>query len=122
MWPGLLDAAENLEKMSRVGLMIGNVRGLSLDHVQINQQSGPAILLSDARQVRLEHCGTTTVSAASPFIALKDVNGCFVEGCQVLDGTKTFLEVDGGKSQNTRSASQMTNGKTPPNVSVSDNI
>jgi len=99
---GFPEMADDLEKMSRVGLMIGNVCGLSLDHVQIIQQSGPAILLSNANQVRLEHCGTTTVSAASPFITLKDVNGCFVEGCQVPDGTKTFLEVAGGDSQNIR--------------------
>ena len=96
---GFPEMADEMEEMGRVGLYIRNVQGLSLDHVQINHQLGPAIQISDACDVDLINSSSSTLDAGSPFVLLQNVSAAFVDGCRIPEGTKTFLAVAGKESK-----------------------
>ncbi len=96
---GFPEMADDMEKMGRAGLYIHNVRGLSLDHVQIDNQLGPAIQVSDACDVEVVNSSTSTANEGSPFALLQNVHGAFVDSCSIPEGARTFLEVAGRGSK-----------------------
>ena len=97
---GFPEMADEMDKMGRVGLYIRNVEGLSLDHVRINHQLGPAIQIAGAGDVDLINSSTSTVDGGSPFVLLQDVSGAFVDACRIPSGAQVFLEVAGRESKN----------------------
>jgi len=97
---GFPEMADEMDKMGRVGLYIRNVQGLSLDHVQIDNQLGPAIQISDACDVDLINSSSPTINERSLFVLFQNVNRAFVDGCRIPRGVQTFLEVAGKESRN----------------------
>ncbi len=97
---GFPEMADDMEEMGRAGLYIRNVRGLSLDHVQIHNQAGPAIQISDACDVDVINSSSTTINDGSPFVLLHDVDRALVEGCRIPTDAKLLFEVSGEDSRN----------------------
>jgi polygalacturonase len=96
--PDYPDMADDLELMQRAGLYIRNVRGLTLDHVEVSGQQGPAFTLIDAGEVDLQSCGTNTPDGEAPVILLKACTNVFVHGCRASAGTGVFVDLQGTES------------------------
>jgi polygalacturonase len=97
---GFPEMADDMEKMGRAGMYIHNVQGLSLDHVQIHNQLGPAIQILDACDVELLNCFSSAINDESPFVRLENVSKAYVDGCRTPAGGRALLEVSGKGSKN----------------------
>jgi polygalacturonase len=93
--PGYPDMADDLELMQRAGLYVRNIHHLSLDHVEVTGQKGPAFLLMDASDVDLQACGCSTPDPEAPIMRLVDCRDVFIHGCRAATGTRSFVELQG---------------------------
>lgn len=93
--PGYPDMADDLELMQAAGLVICNVRGLRLHRVEVREQRGPAVRISNASEVDLSGCGTPTPDPEAPVLLLRDVDGGFIHGCKAAPGTNVFAQLEG---------------------------
>ncbi len=92
--PDYPDMADDLELMQRAGLYIRNARRLSLEHVEVTGQQGPAIRLINVSSVELAGCTTSTPDGSAPVIHLTGGQDIFVHGCRASAGTETFLQAE----------------------------
>ncbi|MBN1814480.1 MAG: glycoside hydrolase family 28 protein [Anaerolineae bacterium] len=91
--------APGMAPMQRAGFFACNARGLRLHNVEVADQIGPALILTDVVDVDISDCTTPTPVADAPVIDMKDVDGAFVHGCRASAGTGTFLHLEGAKTQ-----------------------
>jgi polygalacturonase len=92
---GYPEMADGLERMKQAGVFIRNVRGLILEHVEINGQTGPAFRLADIEGGTISACGTSTPDPDAPVMDLNNVSQTLVNACRSTPGTSVFLRVLG---------------------------
>lgn len=89
----------DMEPMQRAGFFACNVRRLRFHNVEVTDQLGPALVLTDVEDVEVSDCATHTPAVNAPVIRMKDVSGAFIHGCRAAAGTGTFLHVEGKNTQ-----------------------
>jgi polygalacturonase len=95
---GFPEMADGLERMQQAGLFIRNVRGLTLEHVEISGQSGPAFRLADIEGGTISACGTPTPDPQAPVLDLTDVSHALLNACRTAPGTDVFLRLSGSRT------------------------
>jgi hypothetical protein len=95
---GFPEMADGLERMQQAGFFIRNVHGLTLEHVEISGQKGPAFRLADIEGGTISACGTPTPDPQSPVLDLADVSHALVNACRTAPGTEVFLRLSGPRS------------------------
>jgi polygalacturonase len=91
--------APDMAPMQRAGFFACNARGLRFHNVEVTDQLGPAMILTDVVDVDIGDCATHTPAADAPVIQMRDVDGAFVHGCRAPVGTGTFLRLEGTKTR-----------------------
>ena len=66
--------------LCRAGFVLKNVRNARLNNVQVFDQIGPAVSVTNAREVTLNQISSPTLEAGVPLIDLKDAEGVQCEG------------------------------------------
>jgi polygalacturonase len=90
--------APDMAPMQRAGFFACNARGLRFHNVEVTDQLGPALILTDVTDVDISDCTTHTSAADAPVIRMKDVDGAFVHGCRASVGSGVFLRLEGEKT------------------------
>ncbi|MES1256987.1 MAG: glycoside hydrolase family 28 protein, partial [Acidobacteriota bacterium] len=80
-------------------LRASDTTGLELDNVQVNPQQGQAILIRDARGLRLTNVSTRVPVSGGPFIRLDRTPGAVIEGSANADAAGAFISVGPGESK-----------------------
>ena len=92
---GYPEMADGLERMRQAGLFIRNVRGLTLEHVEIDGQSGPAFRLADIDGGTISACGSPAPDPQTPVMDWHNVSRALLSGCRAAPGTGVFLRAAG---------------------------
>lgn len=79
----------------RAGLVVKDVRNLSLTGVKVNTEAGPALSFTRVASLSLADVGSRTPHPRTPVVELTDVDGALVRGCFPGRGTDTFARVAG---------------------------
>jgi hypothetical protein len=87
--------APDMEPLQRAGFRVWNARGLHFHNVEVSDQRGPAIALTDVSDVEISACTTPTPDPEAPVLHMEDVQGAFVHGCRAPAGTGTFVQSKG---------------------------
>jgi polygalacturonase len=95
---GYPEMADGLEQMQQAGFFLRNIRGLTLEHIEIDGQTGPAFRLFDIEGGRIGACGTVTPDPDSPVLHLNDVSNAMVNACRAAPGTGVFLRLEGSRT------------------------
>jgi hypothetical protein len=66
--------------LCRAGFVLKNVKNVRLSNVQVFDQIGPAVSVTNAREVTLNQISSPTLEAGVPLIDLKDAEGVQCEG------------------------------------------
>jgi hypothetical protein len=90
--------APDLEPMQRAGFFACNARRLCVHNVEITEHLGPALILTNVKDVEISHCKTRTPNGA-PVIHLNNVVDAFVHGCRTMAGTGKFIHMEGPSTQ-----------------------
>jgi polygalacturonase len=85
----------DLVASTEVGFLCDSVAGFELQNVQVNTEKGPAFDLKNCKNVELHRIKTTAPRADDPVVRMENVEDAFIQGCRVLPGTGTFLELRG---------------------------
>jgi len=96
---GYPEMADGLERMQQAGFFIRNVRSLTLEHVEIDGQSGPAFRLSDIEGGTISACGTSTPDPQAPVLHLNNVSHTLLNANRSVPGTGLFLHVEGAQTR-----------------------
>ncbi|MBN2007301.1 MAG: glycoside hydrolase family 28 protein [Anaerolineae bacterium] len=91
--------APGISPMRRAGFHAHNVRGLRLHNVEIRDQLGPAVVVSDAADVEISGGVTHTLDGSVPVITLDNVAGARIHGCKATEGTGVFLHLSGANTR-----------------------
>jgi hypothetical protein len=91
--------APDMTPMQRAGFFACNARGLRFHNVEVADQLGPALILTDVVDVDISGCTTHTPAAGASIIHMENVDGAFVHGCRAPAGTGTFLRLEGANTQ-----------------------
>jgi polygalacturonase len=92
---GIPVMAPDVGPMQQAGFFAHNVQGLRFHNIEITNQNGTALKLTDVADVEINTCTTRTPSANAPFIRLKNAHNVFIHNCQASPGTETFLGLEG---------------------------
>lgn len=79
------------------GLIVQNVRDLTMDNVRIEMKQSPAVSFTDVEQLLLEGFRASD-GASSPLIVFDTVQHALIRGAALPSGTETFLHIDGDKT------------------------
>jgi polygalacturonase len=112
---GYPDMADGIELMRQAGFFVRNARGLRCDHLEIDGQLGPAILVEDSSLVEIDGGGTSTPRSDAPVIRFSNVREAVVRNCRAAAGTDVFLELAGA---GTRSIALIGNALDPASLPV----
>ena len=77
------------------GITCANVRQAHLAGLSINAANTPAIVLEGVQQVEVHRVGTPEPNQRQPVLRFEGVDDAFIQSCNVLPGTGTFLELAG---------------------------
>jgi hypothetical protein len=87
--------ADGIDLMQQAGFYVRNARRLLLERVEIAGQRGPAIQVTDSSQVEICASTSPTPAAGEPVVRLSNVNEAIIRDCRAVEGTDTFLGLDG---------------------------
>jgi len=82
---------------ARSGMRGSFTEAMELHHVQVNADTGPALLVQDSRELELDGVATRQPLADSPVVRLERCPGAIVRNSRAFDGTDTFLSVEPGE-------------------------
>ena len=94
--------ADMFGKLPAYGLYVRHVEGLTLRNIKTRWQeddSRPALLFDDVRDLELSEFRSETVVGTQPLIWLHRVDGALVHGCRVSQDVARFLKVTGEQSR-----------------------
>jgi polygalacturonase len=112
--------APDMAPMQRAGFFACNARGLRFHNVEVTDHLGPAITLTSVQDVDISNCATHTPNTA-PVVQMKDVDGAFVHGCRAVEGTGTFLRLEGDRTREVfLSGNNLARAERP--VSLADDV
>lgn len=89
--------APKTPSLSRAGFIAHNISHLTLRNVQIEDQTGPAVQLFDASDVRLTDVSPLTPGTGAMF-DLDNVRNTRIQGCDVPAGTSIAVKITGNKT------------------------
>jgi polygalacturonase len=86
------DMAPDIEQLCRAGFVMKNVRTVRLDNIQIFDQVGPAVRVTNGSEIAIDGLSSPTKQDdGSPLIALIDVENAYVTGCSAAPGSETLV-------------------------------
>ncbi len=88
-------------RLPSYGLYCRHVKGLRLRHLELRSASGdarPAIVCDDVKDLDIDGFRSTPVTGAPPVIRLLQSKRACLRGCSAPEGTRTFLDVQGDRS------------------------
>jgi polygalacturonase len=91
--------APDMAPMQRAGFFVCNARRLRFHDVEIADQLGPALVLTDVADVDIGGCTARAPVADAPVVLMKNVEGAFVHGCRAPAGTDAFLRLEGARTR-----------------------
>lgn len=113
--------APGMQPMQRAGFFACNARRLRFHNVEITDQIGPVLILDDVANVEISNCATHTPAADAAVVRMKDINGAFAHGCRATTGTRTFLRLEGKRTQGiVLSGNDLTRAEQP--VSLAEDV
>jgi polygalacturonase len=89
-------------KMPAYGFYCRHVKGLRMRGVEFTAAPGearPAIVCDDVRDLDIDGLRAAAVISGQPVVKLTQTKAAFLRGCCAPTGTKTFLEVQGEKTE-----------------------
>jgi len=92
------DMAPDIEQLCRAGMVFKNVRKLTLRNIDISEQVGPAIRVTESADVIISDTTSRSPQADAPMIALKDVTNAYIHGCVAPAESAAFLGVSGAST------------------------
>jgi polygalacturonase len=95
---GYPEMADGLERMQQAGFFLRNIRGLTLENIEVDGQSGPAFRLVDIEGGLIGACGTPTPDPQAPVLQLNNVSQTLVNSCCSAPGTGVFLRLEGPRT------------------------
>jgi len=95
---GYPEMADGLELMQRAGFFLRNVRGLTLQNVEISGQAGPAFRLADIEGGTISACSSSTPDPDAPVMNLDNVAHALIHACRAAPGTGVFLRLTGART------------------------
>lgn len=84
------------------GFYCRHVQGLRLRHVELRAaaaEARPALVCDDVKDLDVDSLRSTPGAGTQPVIKLIQTKGAFLRSCAAPAGTKTFLEVQGDKTE-----------------------
>ena len=84
---------------SEIGVSITDSKDIVFNHVTINNNKGPALLIKNSSQIEIDAFKTNTVQTDKPVVLFKDVNQAFVHSSYQTVDAKVFLKVGGESSK-----------------------
>lgn len=85
----------NIKVGAGKGFVIRNAAGISFHNVEINSETGPALMGENVDTLEIDGFRTAAPHADAPVIDLNGVKDVFVRQCWAPRGTATFLRVKG---------------------------
>lgn len=89
-------------RLPAYGLYCRHVKGLRLRDVEFQAATGeerPAIFCDDVKDVEIDGLRSSPINGAQPVIKLVQTREALLRACVAPKGTKTFLEVQGAKTE-----------------------
>ena len=77
------------------GLAISNAANVRLDEVEIDAAIGPALVLTEVSQSRLDRVEVGRIQAGAPALRFVNVRGAALQRCRCPAGTGVFLQLAG---------------------------
>jgi polygalacturonase len=90
-------------RLPAYGLYCRHVTGLRLKGIELSaatKEERPSVVCDDVKSLDIDGLSGTSVTGDQPAVKFVDVQKAFLRGCVAPDGISTFLDVQGGKSQN----------------------
>ena len=87
----------NVIAYAKSGLKAYNTAALQLVDVEVNAAGGPAFLVRDSKDLRLDNVSSREPLAGAPVIRLDRCPGAVVRASRAFEGTGTFLSVGLGE-------------------------
>ncbi|SDM10482.1 Pectate lyase superfamily protein [Catalinimonas alkaloidigena] len=84
---------------TRDGVNILNATNVSLHDVRITTEAGPSLEAQNVQHLEIDGFKTLEPHAGVPLMQLKDAQDVYVHGCFPVEGTDTFLQLDGSKTE-----------------------
>jgi hypothetical protein len=84
------------------GFYCRHVQGLRLRHVELRAaaaEARPALVCDDVKDLDVDSLRSTPSAGTQPVVKLIQTQGAFLRSCAAPAGTKTFLEVQGDKTE-----------------------
>jgi hypothetical protein len=100
--PKAYPEARMFGRLPAYGMYCRHVKGLRLRQMEFEAAAGearPALFCDDVEDLEISGLRGAATAEGQPVVKLIQARKVFVSGCNVPDGVKTFLEVEGGQSQ-----------------------
>jgi polygalacturonase len=95
---GTPEMAPVIEKVARGGIIAKGIEKLSLRNVDISDQIGPAVSVTDAKDLAMSDVSARTASSGAASFKLDNVQGAMIRGCSVPRSADVALHISGDKS------------------------
>ena len=82
------------------GFAIDKTENITFNNVQVNTKNGSPFQISDSKNIYLSNVSTLKPNREMPVVDLKDTQDVFVQGCFPVAGSKSFLYLQGDKTDN----------------------
>jgi len=83
---------------AKTGMEFSTANGLTLDNVVVNAEKGPALSITNTRDVEMYRFATHKPNKDTPVVVFEDVTGALVQNCKAVENTDTFLGLKGDKN------------------------
>ena len=100
---------------SGVGVVCTHAAGVTMENVTVNPDGGPAMSVSETRDIEVLRFRSNKANAGQPVIQLKAVQNAVIESCSAAAGNDVFVEVSGTANENI----QLLRNRAPANSKVS---
>jgi hypothetical protein len=91
---------EDINMDAKSGFAVSRAKDIRLSNVQVNVQMGAAFKFSDVSNAYLGNVSTLKPLADKPLIEAINVSDLFITGCFPLTGNRSFLSLNGERSNN----------------------
>ncbi len=85
---------------AETGIQIDKAKDITLTNIKIGTKLGAAYKISDTENLYISNVSTTKPFIEKPVIEATDITDAFVQGCFPLNGSKSFINLDGAKTNN----------------------
>ena len=97
---------DHTTKMKKIlpsnGFYCRHVKGLRFRNINIGSEKPdqrPALICDDVQNLEIDRYIGASVPGGSPMMDIRDVQGAFIRGCPVPDGTDVFMRFEGKKNK-----------------------